>query len=167
MNSLVKCYEGDYLITLVFEKNLNPSSVISSNFTLSSGNVTEVSLSDNTVTINYENVTVRPLILNCTVEDVDGDSNTFSRIVAREFNYKHFNTHEDLCSYFSQTPDINLDGKIYYDVTDCNIYYDQFGQNLATDLNDFLLIYHEDDNLFFESYELNSGNCIGWMSPQC
>lgn len=167
MNSLVKCYEGDFIITLVFEKNLNPSSFSPLSFTLSSGDVTEANLTGNTVTITYDNVTVRPLILNCTIEDEDLEYGNFSSIVAREFNYKHFNSHQDLCDYFLQSPSNDLNEKIYYDVCDCNLYYDNLGQNQASDLNGFLLIYFEDDNLLLESLELNNGNCIGWQQVQC
>lgn len=166
MNSLVKCYEADGEITLLFEKNINSSSE-SNNFSISSGSILSINFDGNKIVLIPGNVTVRPLVINCTVEDTNAGIGNFSRIVARELNYKVFNSPTNLCDYYLQNQSTDLDGKLYYDAVDCNLYYDSLGQQPATDLNGNLLAYIIDENLLVESEGLVNGNCPGWKLPVC
>lgn len=166
MNSLVKCYEADGVITLVFEKEIKSNSE-NNIFSTSSGDIISTIIDKNTISLEHENLVNRPLVINCTVEDVDSNINTFSRVSSREINYKKFDTKEDLCNYFLSNPSVELDGKLYYDAVDCNLYYDSLGQQPANDLSGLVLVYLIDEEMFVESCELLNGNCPGWTPPIC
>lgn len=162
MNSLKSCYQSDGEIILVFENNINVNSITASNFSLSAASITGVTPLDNKITINFENETNRPLILSCEVEDVNNFNATYSRIVARELNYKMFNDDSELSNYLQGSPNTNLDGKIYYDAVDGKIYYDDLGNQFASNLNNIILVH--DGIEYLKSIELINGVSLGWIS---
>lgn len=163
MNSLKSCYQANGEIFLVFENNLNSSSINQSNFTLSSGNVTSVITLENTINLNFENDLNRPLILTCNVEDINNFSATYSRIVALEFNYKLFNNETEIVDYLQNSPNDQLDGKLYYDPIDGKLYYDSLGSQFASDLNGVLLVYNEEYG-YIKSVGLINGINPGWIA---
>jgi hypothetical protein len=160
--SLDKCFQIEKTVTLVFSDDVSDVNTIS----LSSGDIISITSATNSVFVEFDNEN-RPLIVDGSVKMIDGSDLTFSRMVAREYNYKSFTQYIDLCNYYLNEPDTNLDGKIYYDGVSGNLYYDYLATQFAGDLNDFILVYSVDNFEYLEPINLISGVIEGWKSPRC
>jgi hypothetical protein len=159
--SLEKCFQVEKTVTLVFSEE-----IVDANISLSSGSIISTTIDVNSVLVEFENEE-RPLLVDGLVKNVEGQEITFSRMVAREYNYKTFTQYIDLCNYYLNTPDPNLDSKIYYDGVSGILYYDNLATQPASDLNDFILVYSVDSLEFLEPNDLVSGVISGWKSPRC
>lgn len=166
MSSILKCFQADGILSVVFDDEIDINSFTTDYFTISSGTITSISGEGYTASITFEGES-RPLIVSCNVKNLNGDSFNLSKAVLLEYNYKVFPAYIDMCNYYLNTPDSNLDGKIYYDVVDGKLYYDDMGQNFASDLNNFVLVYSLNNSEYLEPLQLSNGVIIGWQSPKC